>query len=627
MSYTYQPSDGASPDDFWGPKFLSNRDITGQAPIDKAVFPGIYLTKACFSDGVYNGDLFQTCFSNLLAIGFRRFVIDLYWSVGSQQFQLCPASIPQVANGTNEDAVTNSSQRSPQLLRRIELGLDRRQTETISDNSTSASTASEDASTSEVSTSTSSTESAQPTVSEDDDGMVTLGPYRCTEGLTVGAIVDVMHQYIDDSSDPQAATLQILEFNLNSASAASDPGGPPQNVTSQELPGDTASVGYTFWKDLGSQIYRPGDLISDRSNLNLSWYQVKSADRLPMTGYYNITKAADGVVSTDDGWPSELYLLLNSLQRVLLVWGTIGSEMEAYGLDNEASYVFPQGSMSAPREVQQSSTGTVTSGCFYSDNATSVSQVNNTWAMVTIAESSTALQSAFPRNITSCGIEPILNTTLDDISAADDYNPYRIYTESIVLGWAPGEPVNSSSPGVSDENDNDQFRCVVMDSSDAYRGSWKVVNCQGRYRAACRVDSQPFQWRLSNDEIIYSGAPDACPSGSSFDVPVTQLENRFLHEHVLNETSRRRISDNIWINLNSLSSENCWVTTGPNGDCRYQATADEERNRNVLIPTIAALIILILTVLTILVKCNVNRRNNRKHRIGPGGWEYEGVPS
>ena len=631
---SYAPSDDASADKLLGVKRLSNRDITGQAPIDKAVFPGAHVTRACHSNGVYDSDPFQTCFSNLLAAGFRRLIIDVYWSGLNLQWQLCPASIPQLGNTTT----SNVSARR----RNTEEALHRRQTATtdtlpsvssdsskLPSNNTSSTVASNEAATSST---ISSAASSQPTTSMGQSGtpLITLGPYSCSEGLSLDTITGLMNGYIDSTADPTAATLQILEFNLHSASSASDPGGPPQNVSAGDLPSTAQTVGQSFWQSLRTQMYLPGDLAAERANLNLSWYQVRAQERLPITGYFNVERSSGGTDSTDDGWPSELYLLLTRLNRVILAWGSVDSEMEEYNFDYDGQYIFPSGSLSKPRGLEQSDSGIVTSGCFYDSNGTSVAQVNNTWAIRTLNGSNLALLPDVMQNMTACGVTPILNATLSNENANDNFQPYKQYGESLLIGWAPGEPTNESSPGVNTDGPADQFRCAVLDSSSAYHGRWKVVNCQGSYRAACRAGVQPYNWRLSTDITSASDAPDACPEGSSFDVPVTQLENTYLYEHVLadaaNASDPSEVSA-VWINLNSLDSEGCWVTTGPNGTCRYKATAEEEHNRMVLIPTIAALIILILTVLTILVKCSVNRRNTRRHRIGPGGWEYEGVPS
>jgi hypothetical protein len=439
----------------------------------------------------------------------------------------------------------------------------------------------------------------------------------------------MINDYVQSSSDAPQATLQILEFNVHSVRPMNDPSGSPLQINAGDLPQDNDLIGVAFDDSLGVQLYTPRDLASDRSNLNASWYQVRRAERFPITDYFNIS-VDNGQVSTVNGWPGELYLLLSRLERLLLTWGSVDPEMEGYDFERDARYVFPSGYLSMPRRVQESSSGSVTSGCFYSEDATTAQRANNTWAVNVINNADDASQSDFVRNMTSCGISPILNTTLGGEDAGSSYLAYQHFAEAAIIGWATDEPKNTSSPNTRVDGPADQFRCAIIVANDDFRGRWRVANCQERFQAACRSSDEPFQWQLTNDAVDFTAAPGSCPEGTSFDTPVTSLENNYLYQHIRSNAANKRsgdVMDGVWLNLNSLDSQDCWVTTGPNGECRYRADADERHNRMVLIPAIGALIILLLTVMTILVKCNVNRRNSRRHRIGPGGWEYEGVPS
>lgn len=646
MSLSYRPSSGARPDKYWGPKYLvsisvdcmcaadarqSNRDITGQAPIDKTAFPGVQVTAACHHDGVYDSDLFETCFSNLIAVGFRRMVIDLYWDVTDRTFNLCPVHVPDFDNSTTEAAAeevqrTDAGKLPPRALDISNHGLENRQDQTANGTTTSNRTAS-------TPTSTSTTASASPNITtsigESGSQLIHLGPFRCGSDLHLGSIIGIIDDFLDGSSDAPAATLQMFEFNLHSAKSAADPYGPPQRVFPAQLPSILELVGVRINRRMGSQLYDPRDLAADRANLNASWFQVRVSERLPMTGYFNTYTLSNGAIATHDGWPSELYLLLTRLERVMLSWGTIDEEMEGYNFDVDSQHVFARGLLSETHDLSLNQAGVVTSGCFYRDVEKAVDQVNNTWAITNINLSQDAGQDHI-QNMTSCGVSPMLNTTFGNQSAGMAYLPYQVFTQATNIGWADGEPKNASSPHADVDGDDDQFRCVVIDSSNDYRGKWRVVSCQGQYRAACRIGGQPYNWRLTRTETDFTGAPEACPDGSSFDLPVSQLENTYLYEHILADAanaSDSSIQRSVWINLNALDEMDCWVTTGPNGTCRYQQNSNETHNRQVLVPAIGALIILLLTVLTILVKCNVNRRNNRRHRVGPGGWEYEGVPS
>lgn len=559
-------------------------------------------------------------------------MIDLHWDVVDRSFNLCPVHIPSFDNET-ANAEANSVQHDPATVIEprsslyLDLdGLSKRQDQTT--NATASPTNTSD-STTTASATTSSISGLSTSEGDDGDTLVTLGPFRCGQDLDLESIIDIVVDFLSDTSDSSAANLLILEFNLHSTSSAADPEGPPQRVSSDQHPTTSQLVGTRFDREMGSQVYNPRDLAADRANLNSSWFEVRAAERLPMTEYFSTETLPDGTISTENGWPSELYLLLSRLERVILTWGTIDAEMEGYDFAADVSHVFSSGSLTDDHALLFNQDGVVTSGCFYRDDEKDVEQVNNTWAVMRINDTQDTAQTNI-QNMTSCGVSPILNTLLGQNSAGNAYLPYQSLTQAAVLGWADGEPRNVSSPGADTEGDEDQYRCVVIDSSNDYRGKWRVVNCQDRYRAACRIGGQPYNWRLSNSETAFTGAPDSCPQGSRFDLPVSHLENTYLYEHILDDaanTSDSSLPRGVYINLNALDEMDCWVTTGPNGTCRYQQNSNEQRNREVLIPTIAALIILILTVLTILVKCNVNRRNNRRHRVGPGGWEYEGVPS
>jgi len=157
-------------------------------------------------------------------------------------------------------------------------------------------------------------------------------------------------------------------------------------------------------------------------------------------------------------------------------------------------------------------------------------------------------------------------------------------------------------------------------------------NVRKKHRAACRIAGEPYAWRLSTINVPFAAAPDACPEHTVFSLPRTGLENTYLYHQILNNTNSAggdadSISSGVWIDFNSLDQPDCWVTGGPNATCPYENNRQETRQRQILIPTIAALIVLLLTVLTLLVKCNQNRRNSKTRRRGDNGWEYEGVPS
>jgi len=56
----------------------------------------------------YDNDDAALCLSNLLAVGFQRFEVDLYWDDGRQVWSFCPATIPTTSN-VNEPASSPTS--------------------------------------------------------------------------------------------------------------------------------------------------------------------------------------------------------------------------------------------------------------------------------------------------------------------------------------------------------------------------------------------------------------------------------------------------------------------------------------------------------------------------------------
>ena len=643
----YQPSDGAPADDTWQPVYLAYRDIAGRAPIDKVGYTSVHMTPACFGNGTYDNSAFKTCFSNLLATEYRRFIFDVYWDTANHRFSLCPVQLPdedsssstaQAAAYTSKSLATSSSTSQPAAKVSKPLSSSSNAEATAAASLTKRQAAASSAGSAQISDSViSSTETikpASPTVSTDasvpkttDPAGHTLydfGPFQCSDDVNLNSVIDVYSSYVSSTANEVQARLQILQFNLHAAALLDNPYGPAPAPSPGDMPDQDSLIGSQMENNYHDILYKPGQLLQDRANLNASWLKVTTEDRLPILNYYNSYGISHGDIATDDGWPSELYILFTHFRQMLVTWGTIDPQMAGYGFSNDSDIIFPANYLGQPKPYQASAAGIVTSGCLYENNVTSASQVNNTWGLAYLNQPGD-VNNDMVRNLTSCGLAPTINSTLGGLSAAEGYIPYQNLSRAAIFGWAPGQPINVTQ-GIR----NDQLRCVVIDSSDAYQGHWRVENCQARHRAACRVGGQPYQWRLSSSNVKFGDAPDACQDDATFDVPATGLENTYLYNHILseNDTQRRQpFIDGVWINLNDLDSANCWVTTGPNGNCQYSNTHQEKHNREVLIPTIGALVVLILTALTILVKCNSSYLKNRHRRSGPGGWQYEGVPS
>jgi len=98
-------------------------------------------------------------------------------------------------------------------------------------------------------------------------------------------------------------------------------------------------------------------------------------------------------------------------------------------------------------------------------------------------------------------------------------------------------------------------------------------------------------------------------------------------------TTNRRDFDGhgAWVDFNSLDTEGCWTSGGPNATCPYTeavGTKDDLQKKYVLVPTVAAIIVLIITAMTMFVKVAGSRSTRKRtKRRADNGFVYEGVPS
>lgn len=632
MSGQYNSDDDAEPVGTWRTVFLSNRDLSAQVPVNFVTHPGAYLTAACFSNGTYSAGITEKCVSNLLATQFRRLVLDLYWDEANGQFTFCPVAIPaSLPKGSGSVSLTASANTEASLSG-IATRLVVRPITSVTSNAASSSASNHafgsSNATSSTTVSSTNTTLSPPVATSSINGEIlyNLGPYFCSPDLNLAFFTSVMSDYLSATSNTVEAKLMYLEFNLHASASPSNPEGPAPEPSS--FPGPDALIGAQYSNLDHSPVYQPSDLTNDRRNVNNTWFKNPSS-RWPLSAYLTLYKTSGGEISSPSGWPDENYVQLTLDKRMFLSWGTIDPQMAKYNFSGDANIVFAGTEMAAPRTVQATADGSLTSGCFYRTSSFGIDNFNSSWALTSYNDNPYQ-DASLITNITSCGISLILNTTLLDGSASVNITQYTSFTQSTIWNWALGQPRNTSAPGVDLDAPQSQYRCAYFDATTT-SGRWQVQDCQHHYAVACRVNNSPYHWTLSSDSVPYGSAPDpgVCPSNSTFDVPRTGLENTYLYNHVL--AVRRAANSNdpegLWVNFNSLDVEGCWVTSGPNGTCPYGTDANSMQQRQVLVPTIGAIIVLIITALTVFVKCNVNRRNSKNRRRGEGGWDYEGVPS
>jgi hypothetical protein len=614
-------------------------------PINFHTAPAVSLSQACFPDNQYEHNAFQKCFSNLLGVGFRRFAIDAYWDALQRGWSLCPVEQPGPEENGGDDAVSTSV--GPLVVASSETvnakipestaaplntpAFGRRQdasqsTAIAGDSSVASSTNSASAS-----SLTSTGPSVKPTVisfpSTSGPPLVQIGRYNCTALMRLDLLTGILDDFLQATSTTTGASLLLLTLDVHAASSILNPDAPAPELITAQLPGSGTLLSDVMKGNISSVTYTPSLLQAQRSDLKTSWYNVERPN-LPSSGYYDSRRNSQGNQYTPDGWPTEAFIEFQKFYRVSIGYGTIDPQMRLYNIGPDLDFMFPPGTFSQTQTPSIASNGQLSSGCLFDALDTGVtSQRNSSWAITTAPAldigGNPDLMVPIPTvtNLTSCGITALLNQTLGGTTADKDPLPYAAYVHSTLWSWAPGEPRNLTSNG-----DRTSNRCAVMTTSP-YPGRWRVTDCTDRYRVACRIPGQVYNWQISTDSFDYFDASDACRESYEFDVPHTALENAHLIA-AIEKDARRTPNEAIYIDLNSLNVPECWVS-GPNGTCPYLSTEDNNRIRIVVVPTVAAVIIFVLAALTFFVKCAANRRENKRgrRRRMVGGWEYEGVPS
>lgn len=642
MSGSYDPAEDVIPSVLWSTVLLSERDLAAQVPINFVTRPAVSLTAACFSDDVYDDTRAEKCLSNLLSSRFERLIVDLYWDALSSTFYFCPVSLASIDDESSSTsstgasssmssvtAVSSSSSLAASTINEREKLRARQTTETsLSSSSPSMTTNSP--------TTTSSSPAIQTSVTAENITLYQIGQYQCSRSLDVSWLVGMIQSFIESTENTLKANMCLLEFSLHAAASASDPQAPAPKPTN--LPTSDSFVGTIFSSALSPYMYTPDLLASERSNLNTSWYDVEET-RMPISQYLNTETMANGNINTTDGWPNAAYILFALTKRVLLAWGEVDPQMDGYNFSGDST-VFSSGTFDADVAVQATSDGTITKGCLYSADDTDVFSVNASWKSSQLQDDNLQLTSYssfqpfldFCRNLTICGISPELNQTLLNQTADASPVPYFNVSQGNSWVWATGEPRNQSS---SDDSEQSNFRCALMDITESYHGRWRVEHCDQSYRAACRSSNQPYLWQLSDNTVEFTDSADACPNNSSFSAPRTGLELTYLYNYLLslsNGTINTKAEhgdsgSGVWVNFNSLDVQGCWTNQGANATCSYSVDKDTTHERTVLVPVIASIVVLAITAVTLFVKCNTNRRMSKRRKRGEGGWDYEGVPS
>lgn len=591
----------------------------------------MFLSTACFAHGRYEQNDAIRCISNLLAVGFRKLVVDLYWDATRQSWGFCPVAIPASTENLHTASVslplTTSDDGAPALAQINDSvfdssatrsqGMKRRSYSRHADQPRfSSAFPSVKALPTALSSSIIATSSSFEKRSES---------YVCSPTLSISTLTELLLEYFQQSETTVGAHLIYVALNLR-ATAPSSP--EIVNASPFNFPAASNSPGSYFQRSLFKYIYGPDQLLRDRQNLNTSWYGVPLTLQ-PDPAYYTTSVGSDYVHSTSDGWPSEGFVEVDRGRRLLLGWGSLDSRMQDYDVGPDANMIFPPGYIENFSELAATNSGSIVTGCHFNSQDTKLAVVNSSWSFSgQVADFDFPTTEAAPleplfnllTNLSSCGISPMVNWTIFNSTASQNVSLYKDISQMATWPWASGEPLNDTSKETSNTGPSGLFlRCAFLDNSTDAR--WRVRDCSEHHYAACRINGEPYSWIISDSPATYNESSTICPPSSSFSAPRTGMENAYLYTRIRDLPNLQ--GGGVWVDFNSLDVSGCWVTGGPDTTCPYRESVIEAR-RNLLVPWISGGIVLTLAALTVFVKCNAQRRLSRRKTRRERGWDYEG---
>lgn len=175
----------------------------------------------------------------------------------------------------------------------------------------------------------------------------------------------------------------------------------------------------------------------------------------------------------------------------------------------------------------------------------------------------------------------------------------------------------------NDDNDYDEYdnRCAVLS-----RLGWIATSCERKLRAFCVSSTNSSDFAITSDKNTYAKANMDCKSlDEKYELAVPR--NALQQEYMM---SIIPAGENVlWINLNSLSSKNCWVV-GIDTNCPYQAVVSHHIFIQMITPSSVMGILLVIIFLAMQFQqlpVYSNRKYWRKLLNEKLKNDYDGVPS
>ncbi|GAM82216.1 hypothetical protein ANO11243_001950 [Dothideomycetidae sp. 11243] len=546
--------------------YTSERDVAIQIPINFIPHPAVALRAACFAEDRYEDASAQKCLSNLLATGFRRIIVDLYWNPFTSQWTLCPAALPslnQSSTSAQSSTVSTISSSSSQL-------------------------------------------------------------FQASTNLSL--IRSVLQDHFVITGTNVDATLKYLILNLHNATLYSGTDSAqlesttPQSVA-QILNATLSSYLYTPINLAAHRANLNSSWLSvpvaDQVDISYFHYSINatgfasSPDGWPNEGYAELNEAKRLLVGFGMSDFSDTQYNASADESLIFATGTLFAPRPVTLASNGSvisGCIFDD---SEPASVAK------TNNSF----ALAIPAAPGSASPTGVDDSASSLAL--------CGFSPLLNTTLNNNTADAAITPYTTFVTDSLWAWYPGQPDDKSS-GSASNNARCAVMNISAPAGGRWQVAPCAGRFPGACRiGSAPFEWTLTDQRGSYDAVNHVCPPNSTFAVPRTPIENAYLRATAVETLSSSDADPDSESHLVWINLNDLDIGGCWVT-GVNARCPYNTNQASASRHVIVPTVAAVIVFCIaaLTILgKCAARRQGAERWRRRMRIKDGLGEYEGVPS
>lgn len=625
----------------------AERDVSYNVSIDQLTYKGAELTPLVFNKYGYTQDGILKSM-DLLKSGMTSLGLDIYWNNKEQYWQLCPVVFPSSAEpGTpillqrrlTTDIVTcDKNATLPYFLAAlsnhvnvtdnnldvdlISLKLNLRTVETPIQNSSSSGRQKKRQFRESSSTATQLDSSILSSLFDTTTKSSTASSSSSAGSSFSGSDISASSSNTSRMSNSTESTRTTSSTESASSSSAT----PSTYTTGPQMLGNIVGTSY-----IGPRLYTPRDLTRDREAEPPRTYDYQGLSNrgFPLAHYILLEMKARVMVSISENDQPDGYGWGSADQDVIFTKQALLGSSDPENTNENIAYENLHECISLDPQFLQSInlTGAASWRTYASSQQDPISNVS------------------FQQFI-NCGLSPTINNTLTPGETLQG-----LMTESL-WSWAQDEPSKCHNESVTRSQDRSTglvaWNCAVL-----MPDGWHVANCYDSHYPLCRQGELAYNWAVGTQKVNYFDTAqdkNICPPGYTFSLPRTALQNIASKITVRGVSGKTKVykggdatdPDNydtidygnsafpVWIDLNSISQEDCWVSGGPTSRCPYRTV--QSHSVSVALLTVASAVCAGVAAAIILLQMDTQpiKKNSGRWRRLMSNFkksEYESVPA